>query len=54
MKKGKKNNILKQELNITVVYILIFIVGIAIVLFMTNYLNKQVKSIEGPAIVTSE
>ena len=54
MKKGKKNNLLKQELNITVVYILIFIVGMAIVFFMTNYLNKQVKSIEEPAVAISK
>jgi hypothetical protein len=34
------NKIFKRELNITFVYIFIFIVGMAIVFFMTSYINS--------------
>lgn len=41
------NKIFKRELNITFVYIFIFIVGMAIVFFMTSYINNVTKSTDG-------
>lgn len=38
----KKENILLKKLDLAFVYLFIFLVGIAIVLGMTSYLNKKV------------
>lgn len=50
----KKNGLLKRELNITFVYIFIFIVGIAIVFLMTNFINNQVKELNSQITTTSK
>lgn len=39
----KKENILFKKLDLAFVYIFIFLVGVAIVLTMTSYLNNKVK-----------
>lgn len=48
------NKIFKKELNITFVYIFIFIVGMAIVFFMTSYINKAAKSINDEIAVVEK
>ena len=39
----KKENVLFKKLDVAFVYLFIFLVGIAIVLAMTSYLNNKVK-----------
>ena len=46
--------ILKKEINITFVYIFIFVIGMAIVFFMTSYINKQVKEANEQVAVTEK
>lgn len=48
------NKIFKKELNITFVYIFIFIVGMAIVFFMASYINKEVKEFNNQVAVTDK
>ena len=42
------------KIYITFVYIFIFIVGMAIVFFMTSYINKAAKSVDNEVAITSE
>lgn len=46
----KKDNILYKELNLVFVYAFIFLVGIGIVLFMTNYINNEIKELNSNTI----
>ena len=39
----KKESFLFKKLDVTFVYLFVFLVGIAIVLAMTSYLNNKVK-----------
>ena len=39
----KKDSILFKELDLAFVYIFIFLVGVGIVFFVTNYLNSKVE-----------
>lgn len=41
--KQEKEKFLFKKLDLAFVYIFIFLVGIAIVLFMTSYINNQVE-----------
>lgn len=41
--KEKKESILFKKLDLAFVYLFIFLVGIAIILSMTSYLNNKVK-----------
>jgi len=43
MDTDKKENILFKKLDLAFVYLFVFLVGIAIVLMMTSYLNSKVK-----------
>lgn len=54
MKDQEKNeNILFKKLDLAFVYIFIFLVGIAIVLSMTSYLNNKVKEFSEGAVYTN-
>lgn len=46
-----KENMLFKELNIVFVYLFIFLVGVAIVLSMTSYLNNKVKEFNSDSIL---
>lgn len=48
----KKQSIWFQKLDLAFVYLIIFIVGLSIVLFMTSYLNNKVKEFNQEAVVT--
>ena len=48
----KKENVLFKQLDLAFVYIFIFLVGIAIVLGMTSYLNNKVKEFTDGSIYT--
>lgn len=52
----KKDNILFKKLDLAFVYLFIFLIGVAIVLAMTSYLNNKVKefSEDSIALVTNE
>ena len=53
MKDQEKNeNILFKKLDLAFVYIFIFLVGIAIVLSMTSYLNNKVKEFSENSVYT--
>lgn len=43
MKEEKKDSVLFKKLDLAFVYLFVFLVGIAIVLAMTSYLNDKVK-----------
>ena len=47
-----KGNILFKKLDLAFVYIFIFLVGIAIVLSMTSYLNNKVKEFTEGSVYT--
>lgn len=46
----KKGNILFKNLDLAFVYLFIFLVGVAIVLAMTSYLNNKVKEFNEESI----
>ena len=48
----KKENILFKKLDLAFVYLFVFLVGVAIVLAMTSYLNNKVKEFNEGAIST--
>ena len=51
----KKESILFKELDVAFVYLFIFLVGIAIVLGMTSYINGKVAEFnEGSVVYTPE
>ena len=45
----KKESVLFKKLDLVFVYLIIFVVGIAIVLMMTSYLNDKVKEFSDEA-----
>ena len=47
-----KGNILFKKLDLAFVYIFIFLVGVAIVLSMTSYLNNKVKEFTEGSVYT--
>lgn len=47
----KKENILFKKLDLAFVYLFIFLVGIAIVLSMTSYLNNKVKEFNDNSVL---
>ena len=49
----KKESILFKNLDLAFDYIFIFLVGVGIVLFMTNYLNDKVKEFTKESLVYS-
>lgn len=48
----RKENVLLKKLDLAFVYIFIFLVGIAIVLSMTSYLNNKVKEFSDGSVYT--
>lgn len=50
----KKESILFKKLDLAFVYIFVFLVGIAIVLAMTSYLNNKVKEFNEETIAMVE
>ena len=50
----KKKSFLFKELDIAFVYLFIFLVGIAIVLGMTSYLNSKVKEFNDGSVAYIE
>ncbi len=56
MENAKKENILFKKLDLAFVYLFVFLIGVAIVLIMTSYLNKKVKEFndDSVAIVTNK
>lgn len=50
----KKESILFKKLDLAFVYLFIFLVGIAIVLIMTSYLNSKVKEFNEEAIAIKD
>ena len=51
---GKKESILFKKLDLAFVYLFIFIVGIAIVLIMTSYINNKVKEFSEEAVAINQ
>ena len=51
---GKKESILFKKLDLAFVYLFIFIVGIAIVLIMTSYINSKVKEFTEESIIVNQ
>lgn len=51
MENQKKENILFKNLDLAFVYLFIFLVGVAIVLSMTSYLNNKVKEFNSDSIL---
>lgn len=49
----KKENILFKKLDLAFVYLFIFLVGVAIVLTMTSYLNNKVKEFADDSVAVS-
>ena len=49
----EKDNFLFKKLDLAFVYIFIFLVGVAIVLSMTSYLNKKVKEFSESSVYTN-
>jgi len=47
----QKGNFLFKKLDLVFVYLFLFLVGVAIVLAMTSFLNKKVKEFSEEAIV---
>jgi len=45
----KKESVLFKKLDLVFVYLIIFVIGIAIVLMMTSYLNDKVKEFSDEA-----
>lgn len=54
MERNKKGNILFKDLNLIMVYGIVFAVGLLIVFFMTNYLNNKVNEFTNTTIDYSE
>lgn len=52
-KEENKTSVLFKELDLAFVYICIFVVGMAIVLTMTTYLNSKVKEFSVDATVST-
>lgn len=50
----KKENILFKKLDLVFVYAFIFVIGIAIVLTMTSYLNNRVKEFNQEVVSTDQ
>lgn len=50
----KKESILFKKLDLAFVYLFIFIVGLAIVLIMTSYLNNKVKEFTEESITVNQ
>lgn len=48
------DKIFKKELNITFVYIFIFLVGMAIVFLMTNYINNAVDKMNNEVVAVEK
>lgn len=46
----KKDSILFKKLDLAFVYLFVFLVGIAIVLIMTTYLNNKVKEFSDESV----
>lgn len=51
--KEKKQSIWFKKLDLAFVYLFIFLVGIAIVLIMTSYLNNKVKEFTEESLATA-
>lgn len=49
----KKKSFLFRDLNLAFVYLSIFLIGIAIVMFMTTYLNNKVKEFSTESMTTT-
>ena len=54
MEQNKKGNILFKDLNLIMVYVVIFSVGLLIVFLMTNYLNNKVNEFTNSTIDYNE
>ena len=50
----KKESVLFKKLDLVFVYTFIFLVGIAIVLAMTSYLNNKVKEFNNEIVSTQQ
>lgn len=50
----KKGNILFKKLDLVFVYSFIFVIGMAIVLIMTSYLNNKVKEFNQEIVSTEQ
>jgi len=48
----KKKSIWFQKLDLVLVYLIIFVVGISIVLVMTTYLNSKVKEFTDESVIS--
>ena len=48
----KKESFLLKKLDLAFVYLFIFLVGIAIVLMMTSYLNNKVKEFNSESVIS--
>ena len=51
---SKKENILFKKLDLVFVYAFIFVIGMAIVLLMTSYLNNKVKEFNHEIVSTGQ
>ena len=49
MEQNKKNNILFKDLNLVMVYAVVFAFGLLIIFLMTNYLNNKVNEFTNPS-----
>lgn len=49
----KKESVLFKKLDLAFVYLFVFLVGIAIVLIMTTYLNNKVKEFTDESVATA-
>ena len=50
----KKENVLFKKLDLVFVYSFIFVIGMAIVLIMTSYLNNKVKEFNQEIVSTEQ
>ena len=50
----KKESVLFKKLDLAFVYLFIFIIGIAIVLIMTSYINNKVKEFSEEAVAINQ
>ena len=50
----KKKNVLFKKLDLVFVYAFIFVIGMAIVLTMTSYLNNKVKEFNQEVVSTGQ
>jgi len=49
----KKESILFKKMDLAFVYLFVFLVGIAIILIMTTYLNNKVKEFTDESVATA-